>query len=268
VAELFEVEKNQFRLTTDLQKLEEGQRHSGGWPWFQTKEPESKVPNDRFVTQTIVSQLGQLRKLGALNLHLNGDALKNENGLERVNRFKLESMVVKALKYLDNEVKDDYQRLLKREQELKDYVKKLEAEKAKKEKEMEKKEKEMTKNEESLNVKDIEKSVKDNLWEEKKQLERRMEELANQVDRLEGEHIPRAEREAKYFMKRNHLSSTQIQYFYMRSFFLDFGFNFRRPQALKPFTYYLGWARKSCLQLDQEEKDEKNSAKIMWRWTR
>ena len=92
IALLFDLNKMKNELENALNKLEQMQMSNGGFPWFKG----SRYPN-RYITQHIASGFGHLSKLGVTS---NTDE-------------KLAKMLSKAVKFLDNEILDDYNNLLK-----------------------------------------------------------------------------------------------------------------------------------------------------------
>jgi uncharacterized protein YfaS (alpha-2-macroglobulin family) len=79
----------QNELQSASRKLSQMQMSNGGFPWFKG----SKYPN-RYITQHIASGFGHLNKLNV-----------NQNGSE-------ETILNKAVQFLDEEILDDYQKLL------------------------------------------------------------------------------------------------------------------------------------------------------------
>lgn len=61
MALLFDLNKMGNELTTALLKLEKMQTPNGAWPWF------SGCPEDRYITQHIVTSFGHLQKLGIIH---------------------------------------------------------------------------------------------------------------------------------------------------------------------------------------------------------
>jgi hypothetical protein len=79
-------------LTENLAKLQKLQTPGGGWTWM------AGMPDNRFITQEIVMGLGKLHHLGISDL--SRDPILRE-------------MVSRAVRYLDRELLEDYQRILK-----------------------------------------------------------------------------------------------------------------------------------------------------------
>jgi TonB-dependent SusC/RagA subfamily outer membrane receptor len=92
IALLFDMGRMSLGLGSALNKLQDMQSSDGGFPWFKGG------PDDRYITQYILTGIGHLQKLGALPA---GSA-------ERI-----KSMVDAALSYLDKKMIDDYDELKK-----------------------------------------------------------------------------------------------------------------------------------------------------------
>ncbi|MCF6280097.1 MAG: carboxypeptidase-like regulatory domain-containing protein [Flavobacteriaceae bacterium] len=91
IALLFDLNKMKNELDSSLRKLEQMQFSNGGFPWFKGAD----YPN-RFITQHIASGFGHLNKLG-----VSSDK-------------KIAKTIHKAVQFLDEEILDDYKKLLKR----------------------------------------------------------------------------------------------------------------------------------------------------------
>lgn len=89
---LFDMQRMAGERAKALKQLREAQLGDGSWPWFKGMYPS------RWVTLSIVSGFGHLEKLGAADLRPDGQA---------------QTMLKKAVQWLDNEVAADYQRLQK-----------------------------------------------------------------------------------------------------------------------------------------------------------
>ena len=102
VALLFDLNKMSRELNIALRKLQKAQSSNGGWPWFKG------MPDNRYITQYIVSGMGHLDHLKVKSI--------------RENR-KTWNMIVKAVKYTDNRIREDYNWLKKmyKKEELKKY---------------------------------------------------------------------------------------------------------------------------------------------------
>ncbi|WP_242091694.1 alpha-2-macroglobulin family protein [Aestuariivivens sediminicola] len=94
---LFNLNKMDAELQSSLRKLKQNQMASGAWSWF------NGGPDNRFITQHIMSGFGQLYKLGII-----GDTttLFNPDSGE-------ESMIQKAISYLDAAFVKEYKDLKK-----------------------------------------------------------------------------------------------------------------------------------------------------------
>lgn len=98
VALLFDLNLMSNNLSSALKKLKERQLPSGGWSWF------PGMREDRYITQYIVTGLARLSIL----------KVKNSQQSE------IDQMVKKAIEYLDYQVKEDYDRLVRDKANLKD----------------------------------------------------------------------------------------------------------------------------------------------------
>ena len=92
IALLFDLNKMSRELNIALRKLQKAQSANGGWPWFKG------MPENRYITQYIVSGMGHLDHLKVKSIRQNS---------------KTWNMVYKAVKYLDNRIYDDYNSLKK-----------------------------------------------------------------------------------------------------------------------------------------------------------
>ncbi len=97
IALLFDLNKMKNELEAAARKLTQMQLSNGGFPWFKG----SRYPN-RYITQHIASGFGHLNKLGV--------SLSPSTALRT---GSIESMLNKAVKFLDDEILDDYNDLLK-----------------------------------------------------------------------------------------------------------------------------------------------------------
>ncbi len=95
IALLFDLHKMKSEQKRTLRKLKQLQMSNGGFPWFKG----NRYAN-RYITQHIVSGFGHLNKLGVVD--------------PKVNSQEVNDMLEEALKYLDNEIKKDYEKLLER----------------------------------------------------------------------------------------------------------------------------------------------------------
>ena len=92
IAILFDMVRLGKEKTSSLNKLKEMQSSNGGFTWFKGG------PDDRYITQYIITGIGHLRKLNALS---NDDYAV------------IKPVVDKALPYLDARLKEEYDNLLK-----------------------------------------------------------------------------------------------------------------------------------------------------------
>lgn len=92
IALLFDLNNMAGQLDKSLKTVSDRQSANGGFVWFKNG------PDDRFMTQYIVSDIGHLKKLNAW-------PQKNKNDLQAI--------IKKALPYLDNRINEDYQNLKK-----------------------------------------------------------------------------------------------------------------------------------------------------------
>ncbi|OFY69129.1 MAG: hypothetical protein A3G23_06165 [Bacteroidetes bacterium RIFCSPLOWO2_12_FULL_37_12] len=98
IALLFDSNTLNENMSKNILKLKNLQLANGAWPWFQG------MPDDRFITQHIVTGFGKLRNLNVIG-------------------FKWEEhkdMIYRALDYLDNEMWEEYEYLKKQKTEWKD----------------------------------------------------------------------------------------------------------------------------------------------------
>jgi len=95
IALLFDLNRMKNETASTLNKLEKLQMPNGGWPWF------AGGPDNRFITQYIVTGFGRLKKLGV------------EDHTGRVG-----DMISKALYYLDERMQEDYHQLKKHKVDL------------------------------------------------------------------------------------------------------------------------------------------------------
>ncbi len=87
VALLFDFNKMDNELAKNLKQLEAAQVSNGGFSWF------PGMPENRYITQRIVSGMGHLNALGIV-------AVKDNKDVQR--------MIQKAVKYLDARILEDY----------------------------------------------------------------------------------------------------------------------------------------------------------------
>ena len=98
IALLFDLVRMSSELKASLQKLKEMQSENGGFVWIKG------APEDRYMTQYILTGIGHLKKL---------DAIPTTDAAE------LHIIASEALPYLDRKLKEDYDRLVKAKANLK-----------------------------------------------------------------------------------------------------------------------------------------------------
>jgi len=99
IALLFDIVKMGSQLTSSIEKLKEMQSPNGGFVWFKGG------PDNRYMTQYIVTGIGHLKKL---------------NAIPASQQNQLKSILDKAIPYLDKLVKEDYENLVKQKSNLKE----------------------------------------------------------------------------------------------------------------------------------------------------
>ncbi len=87
---LLNMDRMSSELKGTLKELIQRQNGNGAWPWF------PGMRDSRFITQHLVAGMGHLKQLGVLNIDEDPE---------------LKAMLTKALRYLDLEVKRDYEEL-------------------------------------------------------------------------------------------------------------------------------------------------------------
>lgn len=92
IALLFDMIRMSNESEKAIAKLKEMQSSNGGFVWFKGG------PDDRYITQYIISSIGHLKKLGVLQPGKNADITK---------------MIAAAIPYLDKKIKEDYDWLVK-----------------------------------------------------------------------------------------------------------------------------------------------------------
>ncbi len=100
IALLFDMVKMSSELNNSLEKLKQMQSENGGFVWFKGG------PDDRYITQYIVTGIGHLKKLNAY-----------ATGQDE----KLKNILAAAIPYLDKKIKQDYDDLVKSKTDLKKY---------------------------------------------------------------------------------------------------------------------------------------------------
>ncbi len=101
IALLFDMVKMGNATSKAIAKLKDMQSINGGFVWFKGG------PDDRYITQYILSGIGHLKKLNALS---GNDAGQSKD---------INSIVSKALPYLDKKIKEEYENLVKNKVDLK-----------------------------------------------------------------------------------------------------------------------------------------------------
>jgi hypothetical protein len=101
IALLFDMIKMSEQLNSSLEKLKQLQLSNGGFVWFRGG------PDDRYMTQYIITGIGHLKKLKAI-------APGEEN--------KLKQILSIAIPYLDKKIKQDYDDLKKYKTDLNKYI--------------------------------------------------------------------------------------------------------------------------------------------------
>lgn len=96
---LFDLKRMEQEIAQCIKKLEEGQLFNGGFTWFKG------LPEDRYITQHIITGFGHLQKLKIDNISKN---------------IKISAMINKAVPYLDKKMKEDYDYLVKNKVKLSD----------------------------------------------------------------------------------------------------------------------------------------------------
>lgn len=92
IALLFDLNNMKQEFNAALIQLYQMQSPNGGWPWFKG------MPDSRYITQHIVTGFGHLQNIGVINI--------NDNDKIRV-------MMQKALRYLDDRIKEDHDRIIR-----------------------------------------------------------------------------------------------------------------------------------------------------------
>lgn len=92
IALLFDMIRMNSELSKNLSQLQQMQSPNGGFVWFKGG------PDDRYITQYIITGIGHLQKL---------------NAIPKEQQTALNAIVAKAIPYLDRKLKEDYDNLLK-----------------------------------------------------------------------------------------------------------------------------------------------------------
>lgn len=100
IALLFDMVKMSEQLSSSYDKLKQLQSSNGGFVWF------NGGPDDRYMTQYIVTGIGHLKKLKAY--------AKGQDD-------KLNAILKTAIPYLDRKIREDYDNLIKYKTDLKKY---------------------------------------------------------------------------------------------------------------------------------------------------
>ncbi len=101
IALLFDMAKMSTQLNSAYEKLKQLQSSNGGFVWF------SGGPDDRYITQYIITGIGHLKKL---------------NSIAKGQEPQLKEVLASAIPYLDRKIKEDYDQLLKNKTDLKKYT--------------------------------------------------------------------------------------------------------------------------------------------------
>jgi hypothetical protein len=96
LALLFDLNRMADEQHASLQKLQQMQSSNGGWSWFEG------MPDNRYITQLIVTGFGKLQHLDVIDLKRQPDMV---------------SMLQKAFAYLDARIKEDYDDILTHDKE-------------------------------------------------------------------------------------------------------------------------------------------------------
>ncbi|HVU57123.1 MAG TPA: alpha-2-macroglobulin family protein [Puia sp.] len=92
IAMLFDMARMSRELESTLTKVQQMQSSNGGFIWFKGG------PDDRYITQYIITGIGRLQKLNAIPPSMTG---------------KIQDIVKAALPYLDGKIKKDYEDILR-----------------------------------------------------------------------------------------------------------------------------------------------------------
>jgi hypothetical protein len=101
IALLFDMIRMSNELSSSYEKLKQMQSSNGGFVWFKGG------PDDRYMTQYIVTGIGHLKKL---------------NAIAKGQQPKLDEILALAIPYLDRKIKEDYDNLVKYKTDLKKYT--------------------------------------------------------------------------------------------------------------------------------------------------
>ncbi|MCF0073682.1 MG2 domain-containing protein [Dyadobacter sp. CY261] len=101
IALLFDLAKMENELNASMLKLQEMQSSNGGFVWFKGG------PDDRYITQYIVTGIGHLQKIKAF-------LPAQQKGIDAI--------LEKAIPYIDKRILEDYNNLVKYKTDLKKYI--------------------------------------------------------------------------------------------------------------------------------------------------
>jgi len=101
IALLFDLVKMGNELNANLEKFAQMQSSNGGFTWFKGG------PDDRYMTQYIVTGIGHLKKI---------------NALQKGQEDKINAILQTALTYLDKRINEDYDQLIREKTDLKKYM--------------------------------------------------------------------------------------------------------------------------------------------------
>ena len=101
IALLFDLVRMENELNASMLKLQEMQSSNGGFVWFKGG------PDDRYITQYIVTGIGHLQKIKAF---------------QPAQQKAIDAILEKAIPYLDKRILEDYNNLVKHKTDLKSYV--------------------------------------------------------------------------------------------------------------------------------------------------
>ncbi|MBC8767625.1 alpha-2-macroglobulin [Arenibacter sp. BSSL-BM3] len=108
IALLFDLNKLKSDQANAFNKLEQNQMSSGAWAWF------NGGPENRFITQHIITGLGHLNKLTSTKTS------EGKLGSNIIRSPKEQQMIARAVAYLDEEFVQEYEQMKKYARSLKD----------------------------------------------------------------------------------------------------------------------------------------------------
>ncbi|MCM4170470.1 alpha-2-macroglobulin [Arenibacter sp. TNZ] len=108
IALLFDLNKLKNNQTNALNKLEQNQMSSGAWAWF------NGGPENRFITQHIITGLGHLKKLTST------EGREGASGTNKGVDPKVQEITENAVAYLDKEFVKEYEQMKKYARSLND----------------------------------------------------------------------------------------------------------------------------------------------------